>query len=188
MSDTEQVESAKQDKNFEFGSPTLGTSPEERDGAPLAAWGVAALIILAVVLGILFTGRKKPAAPPNTLLPADAYAANLPLTQLAMSESSNLSGGKLTYLDGHIEDSGTRTVTGVTVQVVFANDEAMPPQIETLPLTLIRTREPYIDTEAVAVEPLKPGQGHDFRLIFESIPDNWNTQLPQVRVVHATLQ
>ena len=41
-------------------------------------------------------------------------------------------------------------MTGITVQVIFRNDEAMPPQVETLPLTLIRTREPYIDTQPVS--------------------------------------
>ncbi len=174
----------KETPGFEFGS----AGPEERGGLPLAVWGIAALIILVVVGGLIFAGRKKPTVTPNTLLPADAYAETLPLTQLAMSESSNLSGGKLTYLDGHVENSGTRTVTGITVQVVFQNFEAMPPQIETLPLTLIRMREPYIDIEPVGAEPLKPGEGHDFRLIFESIPSNWNSQLPEVRVVHTSLQ
>ena len=57
------------------------------------------------------------------------------------------------------------------------------PQIETLPLTLIRTRQPYIDTQPVSASPLKPGDERDFRLIFESIPENWNMEMPEVRVV-----
>ena len=44
--------------------------------------------------------------------PLDAYAASLPITRLAMSESANFAGGKVTYLDGHIANSGSRTVTG----------------------------------------------------------------------------
>jgi hypothetical protein len=59
----------------------------------------------------------------------------------------------------------------------------MPPQIETLPLALIRTREPYIDTQPVSASPLKPGDGRDFRLIFETIPANWNTQMPEVHII-----
>jgi hypothetical protein len=105
-----------------------------------------------------------------------------------MSESDNLSGGKMTYLDGHIQNAGTRTVTAATVQVVFANDEAMPPSIQTVPLTLIRTTQPYIDTEPVSAEPLKPGDGHDFRLAFESVPENWNQQMPEVRIIQAELK
>ncbi len=106
-----------------------------------------------------------------------------PLSQLAMSESTSLAGGKSTYIDGHIQNSGNRTVSGVTMQVIFRNDEAMPPRIDTVPLSIIRTREPYIDTQPVSAAPLKPGDGRDFRLIFESIPANWNMQLPEIRVI-----
>jgi hypothetical protein len=136
----------------------------------------------------IYIGRKKPAAAPNTLQPMDAYAASLQLSQFAMSESTNLSGGKLTYLDGHVTNAGNRTVTGVTVQVVFQNDEAMPPQIYTVPLTLIRMKEPYIDTEPMNTNPLKPGDDREFRLTFEVVPENWNTQMPEVRVIQADLE
>ncbi len=166
----------------------FGTKPAESGGVPMAAWGVAALIVAVLVGALVFAGRKKPGVPPNTLLPVDAYAASLPLSQLAMSEATGLSGDKVTYLDGHIRNAGGRTLAGATVQVVFQNDEAMPPQIDTVALTLIRTRQPYIDTEPVSAEPLKPGDDREFRLIFEKVPDNWNTQMPEVRVVHADLR
>ena len=113
-------------------------------------------------------GTRRPLR--HTIQPLAAYAANLPLSQLAMSESTSLSGGKSTFIDGHIQNTGDQTVSGITVQVLFRNNEAMPPQIETLPLSLIRTREPYIDTQPVSAAPLKPGDERDFRLIFESLP------------------
>ena len=169
-------------------TPAFGAEQQERGGLPLAAWGVAALIVIVVVGALVFAGRKKPAAPPNTLQPADAYAANLPLSGLAMSESENLSGGKVTYLDGHVRNTGDRTVAGVTVQVVFQNDVALAPQINTLPLTLIGMKQPYIDTQPVSANPLKPGDDREFRLIFESVPENWNTQMPEVRVIHTNLR
>jgi hypothetical protein len=169
-------------------APVFATGPAERGGLPMAAWAVAALVVVAIVGVIVFANHKPPAPAPNTLQPADAYAASLPLSQLAMSESTSLSGGKLTYLDGHIVNSGARTVTGVTVQVVFQNDEQLAPQIETLPLTLIRMKEPYIDTAPVSANPIKPGDDREFRLTFESIPDNWNTQMPEVRVIHTDLR
>jgi Protein of unknown function (DUF2393) len=150
---------------------------------PVSAWIIAGLVVLAVVAGLVFAGRKKVQAPTNTALPLAAYAANLPLTQLAMSESTSLSGGKSTFVDGHIKNTGSQTVTGVTVQVLFRNDEAMPPQVETVPLMLIRTREPYVDTQMVSATPLKPGNEREFRLIFESIPTNWNYQMPEVHIV-----
>ena len=168
--------------------PIFTPEPEQRGGLPLAAWGVAALIVIVVVGALVIAGRKKPAPVLNTLQPADAYAASLPLSQLAMSEAANLSGGKLTYLDGQVRNTGNRTVNAVTVQVVFANDEDLAPQIDTVPLTLIRMKEPYIDTGPVSAAPLKPGDEHEFRLTFEAVPDNWNMQMPEVRVIHAGLE
>jgi hypothetical protein len=166
----------------------FGSKPEERAGFPVVAWGVAALIVLVVVGALVFAGRKKPAPAPSTLQPADAYATSLQLSQFKMSEAPNLSGGKLTYLDGHVQNTGSSTVTAVTVQVVFQNDEALAPQIDTVPLTLIYMKDPYIDTQAVSANPLKPGDDREFRVTFETVPDNWNTQMPEVRVIHAELR
>jgi Protein of unknown function (DUF2393) len=161
----------------------FSTKPPEGGGTPVIAWGVAGIVVLAVVVGLLFATRHKAQAPPNTPQPLAAYAPNLALSQLAMSESTSLSGGKSTFIDGHVQNTGDQIVSGVTVQVLFRNDEAMPPQIETLPLSLIRTREPYIDTQPVGAAPLKPGDERDFRLIFESIPTNWNSQMPEIHVI-----
>lgn len=160
----------------------FSAKPAEGGGLPVTAWAVAGLVILVLVAGLIVATRRK-AVLPNTVQPLAAYAANLPLSQLAMSESTSLSGGKSTFIDGHIQNTGPQTVTGVTVQVLFHNDEGMPPQVETLPLALVRTRQPYVDTQPVSAAPLKPGDQQDFRLIFEAIPANWNTQMPEIHII-----
>jgi hypothetical protein len=161
----------------------FANKPPEGGGTPVAAWSLAGLVVVAVVVGLLFATRHKAEPPSNTVQPLAAYAADLSLSQLAMSESTSLSGGKSTFIDGHIQNTGGETVSGITVQVLFRNDEAMPPQVETLPLSLIRTREPYIDTQSVSASPLKPGDERDFRLIFETIPTNWNMQMPEIHII-----
>ncbi len=158
----------------------------ERASIPIAAWAIAGVVVLAVIVALLLVGHRKPRPASNAVQPMAAQAANLPLTQLAMSESTSLSGGKSTFIDGHIQNTGQHTVTGITVQVLFRNDESMPPQVETLPLSLIRMRQPYIDTEPVSAAPLKPGDGQDFRLIFEAIPANWNMQMPEIHVIRVS--
>jgi hypothetical protein len=85
-----------------------------------------------------------------------------------------------------LRNNGTKTVNGATVQVLFANDTAMPPQIETVPLSIIRTHEPYIDTEPISAAPLAPGDEREFRLVFEGISPNWNQQLPEIHATHIT--
>lgn len=163
-------------------APDFEPKAPQRSGMPAAAWVVAGLVVVAILAGLILAGRKR--APAVTgIQPVAAYAANLPISGLQMSESTSLSGGKSTFVDGRVQNRGDQTVNGVTVQVLFRNDEGMPPQIETVPLMLIRTREPYVDTQTVGSAPLKPGDEREFRLIFESIPTNWNQQMPEIRVI-----
>ena len=156
---------------------------EKRNWLPIA---VAAGIIVAVVIGlVLYFGHGKSAA---TVMPVstaiDPYSSDLLITGLTMSESTNLAGGKVTYLDGHIANKGPRTVTGVTVQVLFRTFAHEVAQNETLPLRLIRMREPYIDLEPVSAAPLKPGGEQDFRLIFDAVTPDWDGAYPEIRVIH----
>jgi hypothetical protein len=163
------------------------TAPPERNWLPVA---VAAAIVLAVLIVLVFLfgrGKSGPAATPiNAKL--DPYANNLPISQLAMSESSNLAGGKVTYLDGHIGNTGNRTVTGITLQVLFRDDAHEVAQNETQALKLIRMRDPYVDVEPVSAAPIRPGRSADFRLIFDTVAENWNGEYPEIRIVHVDTQ
>jgi hypothetical protein len=89
----------------------------------------------------------------------------------------------VTYLDGHIANTGSRTVTGITVQVLFRTFAHEVAQNETQPLKFIRMRTPYIDVEPVSAAPLKPGDGQDFRLIFDAVTPDWDGAYPEIRVV-----
>jgi len=140
------------------------------------------VIIAVVVILVLENGKGGGTVTPISAAP-DTYAASLPITGLQMSESSNLAGGKVTYLDGRIANTGNRTVLGVTVQVLFRNVAKEVAQNETQPLKLIRIREPYVDTEPVSAAPLKPGDQHDFRLIFDAISPDWDGAYPEIRII-----
>ncbi len=158
------------------------SEPVERNWLPLI---VAAIVVLAVAGALaLFLGRGKtaPTVTPISAQP-DPYAANLPISNLSMSESSSLSGGKVTYLDGQIVNHGNRTVTAIAIQVLFRDYAHEVAWNETQPLHLIRTREPYVDTEPVSAAPLKPGDQRDFRLIFDSVPDSWDGAFPDLRII-----
>jgi hypothetical protein len=146
---------------------------------------VAAAIVLAVLIGlviILGRGKSAPQVMPVSTA-TDPYAASLPISGLAMSESANLAGGKLTYLDGHIANQGTQTVTGITAQVLFRNVAPEVAQNETHQLNLIRMRDPYIDVDPVSAAPLKPGDAQDFRLIFDAVSPDWDGAYPEIRII-----
>jgi hypothetical protein len=154
----------------------------ERNWFPLALAAAIVLIGAAVVILVLEHGKS-----PNTVTPisaaADPYAANLPITNLAMSQAPNYAGTKVTYLDGRIANTGNSTITGITVQVLFRTFTHEVAQNETLPLKFIRIREPYVDLEPVSAAPLKPGDAHDFRLIFDAVSPDWDGVYPEVRVI-----
>jgi hypothetical protein len=76
----------------------------------------------------------------------------------------------------------------VTVQVLFRDVAKEVAQNETLPLKLIRIRDPYVDVEPVSAAPLKPGEVHDFRLIFDAVSPDWDGAYPQLRIVHVAAE
>ncbi len=152
-------------------------------------WVIAgAVVILGLAALVFFTGRRstKPQVEGATLAAADPYAASLPITDLQMSEASNFAGGKVTYVDGNIANTGSRTISGATVQVVFRNELGEVSQKETTALNLIRTREPYVDTQPVSASPLKRGDKREFRLIFDHVTLDWNQQYPELTIIDVT--
>ena len=62
----------------------------------MAIAAAVVLVVAAIVILMMERGRGAATVTPISAAP-DAYAANLPITNLVMSESSNLAGGKVTY-------------------------------------------------------------------------------------------
>ena len=85
-------------------------------------------------------------------------------------------------IDGKITNTGTRTITGVTVQTIFRSDDGQTVSLQTVPLMLIRTRIPYVDTQPISVAHIAPGTTAEFRLIFEGLPQSWNQQQPELHI------
>ena len=143
---------------------------------PLAvAAGVVTAVVVVAVL-ILGRGKSGPTVTPITA-PPDAYAASLVISNVVMSQSSNLAGGQVTYVDGHIVNQGSKTVTGITVQTLFRDAAHEVAQNETQPMKFISMRDPYIDVEPISAAPLKPGDGQDFRLIFDTLTQDWDGRI-----------
>jgi hypothetical protein len=155
----------------------------ERNWLPIVT---ALAIVIAVAGGLLLFYEHGKVGPTVTPISAatDPYAANLTIGPLAMSDASNLAGGKVTYLDGHITNQGNRTVTGITIQILFRDAAHEVAQNDTQALQIIRTRDPYVDLEPLAAAPLKPGDAADFRLAFDTVPDQWDGAFPEIRVIH----
>ena len=180
---------AQEEKNkadAESGEDAGFLAPHQaREATSWMPWIIAAAVVI-VGLGVLVIagGRSTPQSPLGTgMAPPDPYAPKLGFSGIQMSEATSFSGAKVTYIDGQITNSGDRTVTAVTVQVGFHNDMGQFAQRLAVPLSLIRTREPYVDTQPVSASPIEPGQTRDFRLTFDTVPADWNQQVPEARVI-----
>lgn len=150
----------------------------ERNWMP---WIVASVVICGA-LGLAYWFGRPPASSTGTGV--DPYAKYLVLGNVQVSQASNFAGDQLTYVDGTIENRGPRTVTAVTLQTVFANDSGEAPQVLQAPVSLIRSRDPYVDTEPISAAPLVPGKSQDFRLVFDNVSPMWNQRPPQLHVLH----
>ena len=166
-------------------STPFRTAPPDEPGISRKVLLVAAAVVVAAVLGVALATLRRPPAKVGGTLPPDPYASQLAITELTLSEATNGTGGKVTYVDGRVRNSGTKTLTSATVDVGFQAEDGSIPHAEVVPLTLIRTRQPYVDLEPLSAEPLPPGGSHEFRLIFETVPESWDQKPPRLRVIHA---
>lgn len=161
-------------------------SHQTREPTSWLPWIVAAAVVI-LGLGILVVvgGRSTSGSPSGGtgMAAADPYADKLSISGIQMSEATSFSGAKVTYIDGQIANTGDRTLTAITVQVGFHSDVGQFAQRVALPLSFIRTRQPYVDTQPVSAAPIEPGQSRDFRLIFDTVPADWNMQFPEIRVI-----
>lgn len=180
---------AKEDQNDPLNpEPRRGSysgSGSQREPRSYLAWVIAGVVIALIIIAVLLMGRgPAPANPggPGLTAPA-AYAKNLAITNVRMSQSSSVVGFTQTYIDGDITNHGAETLTGITVQVVFRDFTGRVGQKNTMPMDLIRTRQPSVDIEPVSAAPIEPGQTRQFRLIFDHVTDSWNQQYPEIRVI-----
>ncbi len=168
-------------------SAMFSDKPKEERSFPTTAVAIAAVAVVILVAVLVMLGRRHgPAFDPTKPQPPAPYANSLEISNIELSESTSLSGGKSTYIDGHVVNKGSQTVTGITVQVAFPNDSGMPPQRMIEPMQLVRIRQPEVDTQPVSAAPIAPGSGADFRMIFENVNDNWNNAAPTMTAIAVT--
>ena len=156
---------------------------QSQSEVPWPAIGIGA-IFLAVVIGlaILLASGK----PHSSATAPPAYASQISLSDLKVSQVQNFVGGTVTYLDGTVANNGDKTVSAASVEAVFKNSLAEVVQQEQQPLKVLRRSGPYPEALSLLMAPLAPHQHAEFRLIFEHISADWNQQLPALRITTLT--
>ena len=154
---------------------------------PWLGLGIGFAIILATVTVLIYSSRTSPdrdRAAPNisNAAQADPYAANVALTDVKMSTAENGLGGVAIYIEGNITNKGDKTLTAATIEVTFKNALNQTVQREPQQVMVILTHEPADDLAALNMAPLKAGASREFRLTFERVSQDWNQQVPELRV------
>jgi hypothetical protein len=156
---------------------------EERDTSKRTI--LIAIVVVVAIVGvialILRESPKTPSGPPP-------YAAKLKFSDLKMSQAQNFVGATVTYIDGTLTNTGDKSVTHAMVQVTFDDLYGQVAQIETVPVKVLQTGGPYLDTVDLSVSPLAPDQSKPFRLIFEHLSGQWNQSYPDLQITDVTVK
>lgn len=146
---------------------------------------VLALVAILATLAILFMVRRSgKETGPEQVKALDARASSVVLSGISMSEAEAVRiSAKSLYLDGTVTNNGSQTLTGASVQTIFHGADGSVVFAETTPLRLVRQREPYVDLQGISAAPIAAGQSHEFRLIFEGLPETWDGQQPEIHIV-----
>ena len=146
---------------------------------------VVAIAVVVAIAGIIaLVLREAPRA--NSGPPP--YAANLKFSDLKMSQAQNFVGATVTYIDGTIINTGDKTVMHAVVQVTFKDFYNQVAQIENVPMKVLQTGGPYLDTTDLLIAPLAPGESKPFRLIFEHVSEQWNQAYPDLQITDVTVK
>ncbi len=142
--------------------------------------GIALVAVVVGLLALILRGeQKKPAPPP-------AYAVNIKFSDLKTSAAQNFVGATVTYLDGNITNTGTKTVSHAVAQITFKDDMGQTAQREEIPIKVLKTGGPYDEAVDLSVSSLAPGQSKPFRLTFETISAQWNHAYPDLQITQVT--
>jgi hypothetical protein len=173
------------------GGPDFSPPEVTRGRFPWPPLIVALAIVLAGGAAIVVISHRNAAKQVqfgSQQAPADPYAASLAITGVAVSQAAAFAGNTATYVDGTITNNGSKTVDGAQVQVAFLDSTGAVAERDTVPLLVVRTKQPSVDTITLAQSPLKPGQTVDFRLVFDHVSDGWNQAAPGLTVVQTSLR
>ena len=168
--------------------------PSVRSGEPVIhkkdrmAWPLVALIaaaVLLIVIFALFPSSPKLATPaPNATIPQQPGGGDqLQLGDLKMTVSQPTGNMVSVKVAGTIQNVGGPKVNGATVEATFMDNTGHSVIDLTQPIQRI-TPQGHSEKEVVLKDaPLKPNDTAAFEVTFPGVPQTWNNQMPEVRIV-----
>jgi hypothetical protein len=109
-----------------------------------------------------------PAQPPPLTAEAKAYLKHLDLSDVEMGAAESYLKQAVLEIVGNIGNKGDRAVDTIEVNCIFRDAYGQ---------VVLRERVTVIGRKTGQ---LAPGETKGFRLAFDSIPDSWNNQMPEL--------
>ena len=151
-----------------------------RMGGPFLVGLVVVIIVFgAFYLAMRFSGGGSTATAQKSLAFGSAeraYVQQIKFENLSLSGFENMLHQQVTYLNGDISNTGSRTIQGAEVTVEFfdQNDKVA-----------LRDTRRIIGKDT---RPLESGETRDFQLGFEAIPNGWNHKFPAIHITGLDLE
>ena len=129
-----------------------------------------AVVALAMGGGAWWLLGRNAANEPHPVLTAEArgYLKNLALSEVQMQANESYMQQAVVEIVGKIGNNGDRVVKLVEINCVFH---------DVYGLVVLRERVAIAGRKAGE---LRPGATKNFRLAFDSIPESWNKQMPDL--------
>ena len=129
-----------------------------------------AVVALAMAGGAWWLLGRNPAGEPRPVLTAEArgYLKNLALSEVQMQANESYMQQAVVEIVGKIGNQGDRVVKLVEINCIFH---------DVYGLVVLRERVAIAGRKAGE---LQPGATKNFRLAFDSIPESWNKQMPDL--------
>ena len=109
-----------------------------------------------------------PAQPPPLTAEAKSYLKHLALSDVQMAAAESYLKQAVLEIVGAIGNNGDRVIDTIEVNCIFRDAYGQVVLRERVTVVGRRTGQ------------LKPGDTKGFRLAFDSIPDSWNNQMPEL--------
>lgn len=140
---------------------------------------VSGLVLLAGAAGFLYldrASRQPPPPPPPLTADAKAYVRNLRLSGVQMAAHEDYFKHQVVEITGVIANAGDRPLQVVEINCVFYDPYGQ---------VVLRQRVPIVNRKAGG---LGPGASKPFRLPFDTLPESWNNQMPQLVIAAIEFQ
>jgi hypothetical protein len=131
-----------------------------------ARWALAALLLGCVCC------QKEAATPEGPSAEAKAYLPDLKFSDVELKATEAYSGHQIVELLGRIKNDGDRRIRSVEVFSIFHDPYGQ---------VVLRERQTIVKSRDGVFQ---PGDQRSFRLAFDTLPESWNQDRPQLVIAN----